>query len=499
MAPTGNTSMTEEKCFGCKKCIHTGNYVRCAICHKCCHLNCVVPKLSDEVKKSMKKNRLLAFHCPACHALIAKHQGKITDEFIAHAEYNVQINEMNSKQIEDMKKELSSLNKHLQKATTERNAIADQVNSRGKRARNEDSSEENMVVIMGIVKQMIESSNKTMETLIKNSEERNNQQIKLLTAALTSFEERFGNSKNVESTTVTKVVKDVNVPLKKADSELFTEIQFGLNQIGFSLKITFDTTDKKNYDEIIFPAYRNDTVIRTFNLISVAENGNQFVLTFKSKTDRASAIAYMKEKFGDYVKFERPKEFIPMVKIVGLFARDADSSDLQKMIIESNPALQLSNDNFRITQIYNNGIQKGSNAIAQLTLDKFKALMAHGSLLVDTKNCKIYEQLELLHCGKCQKYGHVKKFCKSEEFTCGNCASNHQTTECKDREKLKCINCVNLNNQSIKTNHYTSSPACRVRKERIAGIKKFLKMKLGVIQTATKEVEKADATPVVNS
>lgn len=408
-----------------------------------------------------------------------------------YAEHNLNINEDNAKQIDDMKKELSILNKKLQKATTERNMIEEQVNSNAKRLRNADPNDDQQtIVIMGMVKQMIDSSNKAMETLIKNSEERNNEQIKLLTAALTGFEKRLGNSNEVKLSPVEEQPRQVGVPnvVKKSESVMFTEVQYGLNQVRSSLKITFDNSNKENYENVILPEYRNDTTIRTFNLISVAENNNQFVLTFKSKVDRNSAYVHIREKFGNFVKYEKPKEFIPSIKIVGLYARDVDITDLQKMIIESNPVLELSEDNFTIIQIYSNGIQKGVNAIAEVTIDRFKIIMALGSLLVNTKNCRVYENLELLHCGKCQKFGHIKKFCESTVFICGNCAANHETKDCKNREKLKCINCANLNNTSIKTNHYTSSPLCRVRKERISGIKKFLKLKLDSIQATNNNV-----------
>lgn len=185
------------------------------------------------------------------------------------------------------------------------------------------------------------------------------------------------------------------------------------------------------------------------------------------------------------MRLEKPKEFTPTIKIVEVFAHETDLSGLQKMIIESNPALKLDDTNFKVTQIYSNGVQKGSrNAIAEISIEKFKIVMSIGSILVNTKNCKTYEHLELLHCNKCQKYGHVKKFCASKEFICGNCSENHQTIDCANRDKWKCVNCANLNDPKVKTNHYTNSPACQVRKDRISGIKKFLKQKLLILEAA---------------
>lgn len=289
MAPSGNVSVSEEKCLACNKSILTSKMVKCGLCHKSCHLNCIVPKLPDEIKEVMRINKLVTFTCPKCQVTLSKHKGKLNDEFIDFADKNIQMNEVKSKQINDMQREISDLAKQLQKAKQEKNAINDQINVRGKRPRgSEEDDSANMIAVVGIVKQLIDQSNKSMEAMIKQSEERNIAQINLLRSSLAAFEDKIGNFCNIQpisGISGNQPSKDVGTPappLKKIESQPFTEIKMGINKLGSSLKMILDASDKQKYDEILLPQYRNDTVIRKFNLIGVAENRNEFILTFKN-------------------------------------------------------------------------------------------------------------------------------------------------------------------------------------------------------------------------
>ena len=46
-----------------------------------------------------------------------------------------------------------------------------------------------------------------------------------------------------------------------------------------------------------------------------------------------------------------------------------------------------------------------------------------------------------LQCYNCQKFGHQARTCRSEVQTCKFCAGRHASTQCQDKETLKCANC----------------------------------------------------------
>ncbi|KAG8264994.1 hypothetical protein J6590_105148 [Homalodisca vitripennis] len=56
------------------------------------------------------------------------------------------------------------------------------------------------------------------------------------------------------------------------------------------------------------------------------------------------------------------------------------------------------------------------------------------------KGVRLLENL-LVEC-TCPRYGHVAKYCKDTEPTCGHCSGKHSTRECKEgKERMRCCNC----------------------------------------------------------
>jgi hypothetical protein len=59
-------------------------------------------------------------------------------------------------------------------------------------------------------------------------------------------------------------------------------------------------------------------------------------------------------------------------------------------------------------------------------------------------NVKLREHVHIIHCYKCQKYGHTQKDCKSPHSNCGRCGYEHDTKEC-ECDVIYCINCHHHN------------------------------------------------------
>lgn len=53
--------------------------------------------------------------------------------------------------------------------------------------------------------------------------------------------------------------------------------------------------------------------------------------------------------------------------------------------------------------------------------------------------CKVQDYIGIIRCYKCYGYYHFAMDCKKKE-TCGNCANQFVTKECKNEIK-KCVNC----------------------------------------------------------
>lgn len=48
---------------------------------------------------------------------------------------------------------------------------------------------------------------------------------------------------------------------------------------------------------------------------------------------------------------------------------------------------------------------------------------------------------EPVRCAKCQHYGHIAKECLARQDTCANCAEEHRTSECRNKDTTHCVSC----------------------------------------------------------
>ena len=77
--------------------------------------------------------------------------------------------------------------------------------------------------------------------------------------------------------------------------------------------------------------------------------------------------------------------------------------------------------------------------------------------------CEAYKKDNPTRCFKCQKFGHIAKFCKSSITKCNNCSENHMSFECSS-STTKCSNCSG--------NHPSSSLDCPLYQRRAEEITK---------------------------
>lgn len=95
-------------------------------------------------------------------------------------------------------------------------------------------------------------------------------------------------------------------------------------------------------------------------------------------------------------------------------------------------------------------------------------LLELGKLKIGWKICKVHEYIGILRCYKCCGFYHFAKDCKEKE-TCGNCAGQHATKDCRNQEEKKCVNCEekikNFKIKNLKSNHsaYDSNCSCYKR------------------------------------
>lgn len=89
-------------------------------------------------------------------------------------------------------------------------------------------------------------------------------------------------------------------------------------------------------------------------------------------------------------------------------------------------------------------------------------------LFIDWATCRFVDDVELVRCLKCQQFGHVFKYCTNKTPACANCAGEHDTRLCPNKEAPDfiptCIACKRFNKPC---NHRCGSNECSTYKHKL--------------------------------
>lgn len=88
------------------------------------------------------------------------------------------------------------------------------------------------------------------------------------------------------------------------------------------------------------------------------------------------------------------------------------------------------------------------------------------------EKCRVYENLTIKRCFKCQEYYHKSDECVNE-VSCEVCSEKHESKNCS-KQVNKCKNCILANNKyktSHDINHKASDPECASTKYHLSLLK----------------------------
>lgn len=99
------------------------------------------------------------------------------------------------------------------------------------------------------------------------------------------------------------------------------------------------------------------------------------------------------------------------------------------------------------------------NVILRVEGGLYREIMDRGSLYVGWRRCGVKEYVDVVRCLKCQRYGHVVKYCKSKVEVCSRCGEEHKTADCKSGDVWGCSNCKNSSKDWGHSAGWTGCPA----------------------------------------
>lgn len=104
--------------------------------------------------------------------------------------------------------------------------------------------------------------------------------------------------------------------------------------------------------------------------------------------------------------------------------------------------------------------RKRIHIVAECSVRVRNWLRKKGKVFIEWEACRIKDYVDVARCFKCQRYGHVAKFCTNKTETCSFCAGEHDFKTCKKerKENAKCVNCTREGKTDVK--HPSSWRGC---------------------------------------
>jgi len=190
-------------------------------------------------------------------------------------------------------------------------------------------------------------------------------------------------------------------------------------------------------------------------------------------------------------ELSEPKPRYPTISIVGIqsnidkdkFYSDlrAQNSDLDSLITNSDGVTTVFNV-LTVKPLKNNN--SVYQAFVSVSDNVREAIKSRGDrLFLGWGSLRVFDQLYVKRCNKCQGYGHYMRECQSKQFSCAVCANPHETEKCphKDKSKndlaafLSCVNCKLVGADDI--THAANSSVCPAYKLEQSKLKNVLSQK----------------------
>lgn len=206
---------------------------------------------------------------------------------------------------------------------------------------------------------------------------------------------------------------------------------------------------------------------------------NKVIISTENKQDIEMIKKLLEETTSDKLIIRNPIEKVPKL-IIKNIEKDLNNDQIKEAIRNQNKELFNDDSEINIEYTYGNQNSIFKNAIVSTDKQLRLRIKENLKLYIGHCACSIENDLSIMHCTKCGRFGHKAKKCKSDKFSCVYCSNSHDPENCpiaknKQWDKLKCSNCE-FHNSKLKpdekkfnTNHKsTNKNKCPIYKSKIA-------------------------------
>ena len=194
--------------------------------------------------------------------------------------------------------------------------------------------------------------------------------------------------------------------------------------------------NEKIFEDVINSIHK-ETVI-PISKVNSTKNGC-VIVKCKNKEDITRTEELLKNKIhiDCEVSTEKPKK--PRLKLVRI-ENQMDNEELENDINDRN-FLEF-NSNCSVVHTYTHPKHNYRSAIIEVTSELYnKVKMNDNYVYVGHQRCRAFDDLNVALCYRCGRTGYTSKKCENN-IACLICAGNHETKECTNKTKFKCVNCT---------------------------------------------------------
>ena len=185
---------------------------------------------------------------------------------------------------------------------------------------------------------------------------------------------------------------------------------------------------------------------------------NDLLIETSNKSEVDKIIA--NKKLNKEMEVTLPKKILPKLIIYDV-PRTAKKEEIEQRILNTNLREMPKDSNCSLRLLFQTGRRESEDThwVAEASSEVWRRLLALRWIYFGMFSCKVAEFEAVTRCYNCQKFGHPKKFCRSDEKTCGHCAGRgHDMSECKRKNENRiCANCP----RGEDDDHHVSSKNCK--------------------------------------
>lgn len=228
-------------------------------------------------------------------------------------------------------------------------------------------------------------------------------------------------------------------------------------------KKTQTNADTQNEVQKLVNPAATGTIIETIKGI---KNGGIVIKTDERAAESSNFYEILVKKLQAKYDINTIKKRNPKIKIVGV-KKQYNNEDLIFDLVKQNYFI----DEKDVIDIIHQFETKNNQwiLIAEVAPHTFHKMINNDYVNIGWHTCRIYEDIYIKTCTRCNKYGHKKADC-DQHVTCKKCGENHHFRECTNSNK-QCCNCK-YSNQTYKTKynieHEANTEDCTIHLNKIS-------------------------------